>query len=176
MQCTPKKLTRRADRQEAVNSMGPMMREVIEHCVNKFSQMMDEGDGVIDVHDIISRTTWVSLCVCCISILSLTFVFIVLMFSDVSHSTWISLAWRVVPKHFERTGGTLEMKLSSPMDLRLFISYLNAALEFMPEAILDGRPITRLPMDRPPAASFNPSSGWYKGCCRTIGFWDHRDR
>ncbi|KAK7683843.1 hypothetical protein QCA50_013220 [Cerrena zonata] len=43
--------------QEAVNAMGPMMREVIEHCVNKFSQLMDEGDGVIDVHDIISKTT-----------------------------------------------------------------------------------------------------------------------
>lgn len=39
--------------------MGPMMREVIEHCVNKFSQLMDEGDGVIDVHDIISKTTYV---------------------------------------------------------------------------------------------------------------------
>ncbi|KAK7683567.1 hypothetical protein QCA50_013405 [Cerrena zonata] len=43
--------------QEAVNLMGPIIRDVVEHCSNKISQLIDQGNGIVDIHDIVSKTT-----------------------------------------------------------------------------------------------------------------------
>ncbi|CAL1709909.1 unnamed protein product [Somion occarium] len=43
--------------QEAVNLMGPIIRDVVERCSDKVGQLMDQGNGIVDIHDIVSKTT-----------------------------------------------------------------------------------------------------------------------